>query len=261
MQKGILLVSFGTTFPETREKNIHALTKRVQSLYPDRMVGEAFTSAMVRGIISKKEGKTFPSVAQALEAWAKQGVEEVCLLPTHIIDGIECAKMRREALESSGLFRSIRIGQSLLGSGYYLPAAEAILREAGREAGEGLFFMGHGSHHPADRAYGEMEQALRSLAGEHCFVSTLEGERQLEDVLPLLPPPQVCPRFLLLPLMLVAGDHVHNDMLENSDSYARQLEAAGYAVRGLAKGLGEYAGIQELYLRRLEEALAGEAVA
>lgn len=96
MKKAILIVSFGTTYPDTRQKNIAAITRQVWALYPDAVVEEAVSSTIVRNAMKKREHIEAKSPTEALESMKKQGVTHVAVFPTHVIDGIENTDSRKQ---------------------------------------------------------------------------------------------------------------------------------------------------------------------
>lgn len=257
MKQGILIVSFGTTFRETREKNIDQITETVRVLYPDALVKEAFSSRIVRKILEERDGIRVPDTKMALEEMKREGVTDVTVLPTHIIDGIENNRMKQMVRESRKLFARIKIAGALLEKEEdYERMARVYWNCIEQEAGEDpVILMGHGSAHQADESYQKMELALRSYSGKKIYIATVEGAITIEDVIARMNPEVAQKgRILLTPFMLVAGDHANHDMAGEQDSFASRLREEGYQPQCLLKGLGEYEGIREIYISHLQEA-------
>ena len=244
MNSGILLVSFGTTHRDTREKNIEAIVEAVRKKYPDRDVCQAYSSDRVRAILKERENLCIPSIEEALIRMKESGIRNLTILPTHIIDGVENNKMKQIAERYRPDFETLSI-------------ADALLEEEAQ--GKTVIFMGHGSQHEADGSYEKMEQALRAYAGREIYIATVEGAVTIEEVLCRM---ERCGQsaetsgqaVLLAPFMLVAGEHAVNDMAGEKASFASKARAAGMDVTCLMKGLGEYEGIVELYMKHLKRA-------
>lgn len=269
-KRGILAVSFGTTFRDTREKNIHSLTELIREQYPQAAVEEAFSSGQVRRILEDRDGIHICSVREALERLRDEGVSHVAVLPTFVVDGMESNRLKKELEECEGWFEEIRPAPVLLGSEEdYRAVAEALWKDLSREAaGDHVILMGHGTEHEADESYLRAQQALREAAGERLHIVTIEGGVRLEHIMEeILARREEAERegqdrpggILLAPFMLVAGDHVTHDMAGEEDSLKSELEAAGFRVRCLIRGMGEYKGIRDIYMRHLQEAV-GEGV-
>lgn len=251
---GILIVSFGTTYEETRKKNIEALEQEVQRMYPEIPCYRAFSSGMVRKILRERDGIHVMEVKEALLQMKEDGISHVKILPTHIIDGLENNKVRQRAEECRPLFEEVTMARALLETETdYEKAAGTLWQELSQmAAGKILLFMGHGSSHEANAAYEKLEGVFCRLTGEDVFVATVEGTPELSDARQQMARLQK-KQVILTPFMLVAGDHAVNDMAGEEDSWRTELEADGYAVTAVVKGLGEYAGIRSLYLEHLQE--------
>lgn len=259
-KKGILLVSFGTTYQDTREKNIEAIVCTVRERYKDCLVEQAYSSNMVRAIVKKREGIAFPDTKEALRNMKEQGVTHVTVLPTHIIDGLETHKIKEAAECVSGEFQALVFAGALLDREEdYGAVAEAFWESIKETAGERIvILMGHGSHHEADASYGTLQKALRDYAGKELYLATVEGGMTIEEVIQKLKqketeePEESRKKVLLTPFMLVAGDHARNDMAGSKDSFYTKLKEAGYEADCLLKGLGEYEKMRELYIAHLK---------
>ncbi len=262
MKKGILIVSFGTTYHETREKNIEKIAEAVRDQNPDCEVCQAYSSKMVRAILKKRDGIEIPGIEEALEEMKIKGITHLTVLPTHIIDGVENNKMKQMAKKSEAFFDEIKVACALLEREEdYSLTAKAFWDEIKEDAPEGVVvLMGHGSYHEADIAYKKFEEALREYAGREIYIATVEGATSIEDVIKKMnasvqeKSKRMEISVLIAPLMLVAGDHAVNDMSGEEVSFLTKLRAEGYNVKCLLKGLGEYKGIREIYLKYLQGA-------
>lgn len=259
MKKGILIVSFGTTYRETREKNIEKIAEEIKNAYPDYEIFQAYSSDRVRSVLSKRDGIDIPDIKTALEQMKKEGITEAFLLPTHIIDGVENNKMKQIAAQFQGDFEKLAIAGALLEEeDDYAEAAQALWSGISPMAeGKIVIFMGHGSSHEADSSYERMEHALRECSGEEIYMATVEGSMTIEAVLEKMGAQKrdESKAVLVTPFMLVAGDHAENDMAGEEDSFYSKLKEKGYETECLVKGIGEYSEIRDVYKRRLEKVM------
>lgn len=266
MKKGILIVSFGTTHQETREKNIEKLADTVGENYPDYEIWQAYSSNKVRSILKNRDGIKILDVKEALEQMKKSGVEEVILLPTHIIDGYENHKIKEMAEEYRSSFKRLCIAGALLEKKEdFALAAKALwdsivcsplLKETKYEI---VIFMGHGTHHEADLSYEKMEQALQEYSQKEVYIATVEGSITIEDVVRKMKEKGNRKKTVLItPFMLVAGDHAVNDMAGEKDSFKSKVEEEGYEAVCLLSGLGEYEKIRDIYMKHLKDAMKAQ---
>lgn len=266
MKKAILIVSFGTTYPDTRQKNIAAITRQVRALYPDAVVEEAVSSTIVRNAMKKREHIEAKSPTEALESMKKQGVTHVAVFPTHVIDGIENHRLKEAAKKYAGAFEQIAVADALLAKPRdYEDVAKALWESLKEEVGDfPLILMGHGTEHAADASYAMMEQSLRAYAKHEIYIATVEGSITIKDVIARMKSglqSRQNGKVLLTPFMLVAGDHANNDMAggmqdgeqPDADSFAGKLQAAGYQPECVIRGIGEYPAVREVYLTHLRQ--------
>ncbi|MEW4353851.1 sirohydrochlorin cobaltochelatase [Streptococcus pneumoniae] len=251
MTKAILVVSFGTTYPETRKKTIEACEEAIQAAFPDFTVHRAFTSNVVIRRIKKNEGLDIPTVAEVLEELYEAGIQEVYIQPLHVILGGEYEKIVRQASHFTEKFSSLRIAKPLLTSEEDYEAVKAILLEKYGHFGPdaATVLMGHGSQHYAFTAYAAMDHMLKGTSvrigcvESYPPVSLIEEELRKEEV----------KTIHLAPFMLVAGDHATNDMTsDEEDSWNTYFSSRGYEVHTHLVGLGEYPDIQALYIKHLK---------
>lgn len=261
MKKGILVVSFGTTYKETREKNIERVVSDVRERFPQYVVLQAYSSDRIRKILDARDGIAVPGIADALNEMKKQGVTHLYVLPTHIIDGIENNRLRKLLEEQRRLFAQVKLAQVLLHSEEdYECAVQAVSEEFTVGAEDTLILMGHGTSHEADVCYTKLEECFRRLTGNDVYVATVEGSATIEAVLGRMKQKERESekrkgRVFLAPFMLVAGDHAVNDMAGEEDSFLALVKREGYEAEAVLRGLGEYEGIRRLYIRHLEEIL------
>lgn len=257
MKKAILVISFGTSYEDTRKKNIEAIETAIASAYPDYRVMRAFTSGMIMKKLAAG-GLVIPNTAEALEALLAEGVTDLVVQPTHLMHGFEYDKLCAMVEPYKGRFASVRIGHPLLDTTEDLGAVvEAIGGAFELGPDDGLVLMGHGTEHFANAVYAALDYMFEDKGYPRVFVGTVEGYPELDSVIRQL---KACgiKRVVLAPLMLVAGDHAVNDMAaDEEDSWKTQLEKAGFAVGCVIKGLGEYEAIRRLYVRHAADAMEG----
>lgn len=252
-KKGILVVSFGTSYEETRRKTIGAIEESIQKAFPDDKVYRAFTSGIIKRKL-EKEGVLIFDVKEALEQMIKDGItEELLVQPTYMINGSEYDKMHEEIEPFIDSFEKIRYGRPLLTDQEDYRELATIIREAFPvNEDEVLVLMGHGSDHYANAAYPAFEYVLKEMKYDNILVGTVRGYPSLDEVkkqLAKLPVKKLC----LAPMMIVAGDHVNNDMIGEKDSWKCELEEAGYEVRYYLTGLGELDGVQKMFIQHAKE--------
>lgn len=260
MKTGILIVSFGTTYRETREKNIGKIAQVVREKYPETFVLEAYSSEIVRSVLRERDGIHIPDVKEALCEMRNAGIRQVAVLPTHIIDGIENNRMKQAVEECRPFFDEIKVADALLTSQEDYRKTAAALWESVREAAgsDPVIFMGHGSEHEADASYQRFEKVMNEGVPNDIYVATVEGSVDIDAVLARLQASgRKSGRVLVAPFMLVAGDHAENDMAGKEDSFATKLVDAGYEAECLLRGIGEYESIRALYLQHLRRVLDG----
>lgn len=255
MKKAILVVSFGTTKDETREKNIVAIEREIQNQFPEDTVRRAFTSSTVIHRLAQR-GIQVDTVDQALEGLKLEGCESVFILPTHLLPGEEYEKLLSLSAPYQASFRRLTVAKPLLyDTQDLIEVAEFIKETYPMQKNEALVLMGHGTGHFANLIYPAMDYILKSSGMPNAFVATVEGYPEFPAVLDTVKAGRFT-SVTLLPLMLVAGDHAMNDMAgKDSDSWKNQCAHAGLQVTCVLKGLGESGRIRRIYLRHLRECM------
>lgn len=255
MKPAILVVSFGTTYVDTRAKNITAVLEAVAAANPDYPVYEAWTSSMIMRALEKK-GTHVDNVTEALVKIHEDGITDLYVLPTHLLYGEEYDKMNAMLDAQRGNFDSITVAQPLL-------ADEAALRTVLKAVGDGLpcqadealVLMGHGTPHFCNTVYAALDYHAKDLGLGHLFVGTVEAYPDVDVVLKKVKEGNF-KKVALTPLMLVAGDHATNDMASSEeDSWNTIFKQNGYETRPVIRGLGEYETIQQEYMNRLSAIL------
>jgi sirohydrochlorin cobaltochelatase len=257
MKQGILIVSFGTTHKDTREKNIEKLAETVRENFPGWNIYQAYSSGIVRSILRKRDNIIVFDIKEALEQMKQEGITHALVLPTHIIDGIENNKMKQIVENYREFFADIKIAHALLENEDDCKyTAKAFWKEIEKTVGDKpVILMGHGTSHKADRFYAMVEKEMRSYSGKEIYIATVEGAITIEDVIEGLNASQgEKGPVLLLPFMLVAGDHAANDMAGEEKSFASKLRNEGYEPKCILRGIGEYDEIRNLYIKHLREA-------
>lgn len=257
-KKALVVVSFGTTYPEAR-KAIEKLENSLHTAFPEYDFYRAFTSGMVIRKIAQEEAVIIPTPAQLMERLAGAGYDEVLCQSLHVIFGQEYEKLLSQLAPYCSRFRRLQVGKPLLwDTEDYLQLVRALLCNMPRLAGDQAFvFMGHGTEHPANAAYALVENAFRYQGAERVYVATVEGFPHLDYVLARLEKNKVT-KVTLAPLMIVAGDHAQNDLAgEEEESWKSRLQHEGYEVEVLMRGLGELDQVGGLFV---SHARAGQSI-
>jgi len=267
-KKAILVVSFGTTYLDAFKLAIEGTKNKIQAIFPDYEVRQAFTSRIVIKRLVEQEGIQIDTEKQALERLQADGYKEVYIQPLHVIAGEEYNKVRGMVLHYTyatvKVFDRIMIGRPLL---YYMgqegkpddyqiviKAIKTQLPILGEK--DAVVLMGHGGMHPANTAYAALQLKLEDAGLKNVFVYTVEGYPELSSVIEKLKKNNV-EKVTLAPFMLVAGDHATNDMAGDEDDTAKsQLIKAGFQVDVYVRGLGENEAIQEIYVQHVKDAMS-----
>ena len=260
-ERAVLVVSFGTSHLDTMEKTIAPIEGAIAAALPDRALRRAFTSGMILRKLAERDGLQIDNVSQALERLAGEGARDVVVQPTHIMNGEEHDKLLSQAAPFQGRFQRLAMGRPLLSAEEdYRETAQALLAALpAREEGQALIFMGHGTEHFANSAYCQLEYLFHDLGRTDVLVGTVEGYPGLREVLRRLEERPEVRRTVLLPLMIVAGDHAKNDLAgPEPSSWRGELQARGYAVDCRLTGLGELRGIRDIFVRHAQEAAGGQ---
>jgi len=237
MKKAILAVSFGTSYAEAEESCIRPVEEALRQAFPEYEVRRAFTS---RKIIKKlrKQGISINNEAEELENLKAEGYEQITVVPTHILHGIEYELVK----EAAG---SLPVSEPLLESDADIAWMAELLSGIAAEERQPLLMMGHGTEHAADETYAKLRKKLPG----NVYIACVEGEHSLEKLLPELMNLSE-KKLTLMPLMLVAGDHARNDMAGEEDSWKSMLEKNGFELRIRMQGLGALEEVQKKFVSK-----------
>ena len=276
----LLVVSFGTSFNDSRAEDIGGVEKALQAAYPDWSVRRAFTAQIIINHVQARDGEKIDNVEQALDRAVANGVKNLVVQPTHLMHGAEYDELV-EALDSyKDKFETVTVAEPLLGevgddaavvNEDKAAVAEAITAEAvktagfdsleaAKEDGTAFVFMGHGTSHTAKVSYSQMAAQMEKLGYDNVFIGTVEGEPEetaCENVISAVKEAGYT-KVILRPLMVVAGDHANNDMAgDDDDSWKSQFVASGNfeSVDCQIAGLGEIDAIQQIYAAHTKAAI------
>lgn len=252
MKKGIIVTSFGTTYEETRIKCIESIENRIKEEFYDSLVLRAFTSRMVINKLKKRDNYHVDTPTEALKRMIEEGVKDIYIQPLLIIEGVEYEKIIREARDfmKENQDCNISIGKPLLSTDLDF---ERVVEGLGLSADEATVFMGHGSNHETDSSYERLEKIINENGYKNIFLATVEGKKTIDDVVYQLKDKNI-KKVVLKPFMLVAGDHVVNDMAsEEDDSWKSILMKNEIKVTTEIKGLGQIEAIQNIFMDHLND--------
>lgn len=260
--KGLLSVSFGTSYADTRAKTIDVVDELLAAAFPDQAFYSAWTSGRIVAKVRAERGEQHDTLEEAFARLSADGVDELTVATMCLMNGGEMRKIAR-AVESwleGDASRSARLATPLLSSAEDREVmAQAILNEFSTLADdEVLLLMGHGSPSGPNEVYGQIQDRLAASGRPRFFVATVEGTPVFDDALAAI---EACgaSKVHIAPFMIVAGDHATNDMVKNDDSWQHQLEAHGFDVEATLKGLGQYPAVQGLVVEHARNAREFEA--
>ena len=254
----LLVVSFGTSFNDNRRATIGAVEDALEKAFPEWSVRRAFTSQIIIDHVKSRDGEVIDNVTEALERAVANGVKELVVQPTHLMDGYEYNDLLDEVLRYADSFDKIKIGQPLLlTDDDFNAVADAIVAATSQyDDGEtAIVFMGHGTEAESNGVYEKMQGVLDAKGMEHYFIGTVEAYPDLEQVLAAVKQGSY-KRVVLRPLMVVAGDHANNDMAgDDKDSWKSVFEAEGYQVECVLEGLGSLEAIRQMYVSHAQDSI------
>lgn len=256
-RNALLMVSFGTSYADTREQTIGAVESAVEQAFPEMNVFRAFTSGMIIRKM-RRQGTAVDTVREALEKLKQKGYTHVYIQPTHVIPGEEYDRLCADAASYAGAFAVFRIGRPLLTETEDYPALIQAMEQDGvieKASAKAYLLMGHGTPHIINQAYPAFDYWLKRCGFDNVFVGTVEGYPTLDTLLEQLKEQQY-QEVVLVPMMLVAGDHAQNDMAgDEEDSWKSVLTRHGYTVTLQMQGLGAYPAVQALYVAHVQHML------
>ena len=276
----LLVVSFGTSFNDSRVKDIKGIEDALQAAYPDWSVRRAFTAQIIINHVQARDGEKIDNMQQAMDRAVANGVKNLVVQPTHLMHGAEYDEMMEMIDDYRDKFESVAVAEPLLGevgadatvinedkeAVAKAVTAEAVATagydsvEAAAKDGTAFVFMGHGTSHTAKVSYSQMQTAMQTLGYDNVFIGTVEGEPEstsCENVIEAVKAAGYT-KVVLRPLMVVAGDHANNDMAgADEDSWLSQFEASGAfdSVDCQIAGLGGVADVEQLYVAHTKAAI------
>ena len=276
----LLVVSFGTSFNNSRAEDIGGIEKALQAAYPEWSVRRAFTAQIIINHVQARDGEKIDNMDQALERAVKNGVKNLIVQPTHLMHGAEYDEMVEAIDGYKDKFESVAIAEPMLGEvgddttvinddkkAVAQAITDAACQEAGfddmqaaADAGTAFVFMGHGTSHTANVTYDQMQTQMDDLGFTNAFIGTVEGKPEdtaCEEVIAKVKDAGF-KNVVLRPLMVVAGDHANNDMAgDDEDSWKSQFEASGDfdSVDCQIEGLGRIEAVEDLYVEHTKAAI------
>ena len=254
----LLVLSFGTSFNDSRRLNIGAIESDLEKAFPDYSVRRGFTANIVIDHIQNRDGVKIDDVDEAMNRAVDNNVKNLVIQPTHLMNGLEYQDLEEQVAQYADAFDKIAIGKPLLTSEDDFKRVEQALVDWTSEYDDGetaICFMGHGTEAESNEVYQKMQDLLTADGHDNYFVGTVEASPSLEDVLAKVKAGSY-KRVVLEPLMVVAGDHANNDMAgEEEDSWKTTFEDAGYEVTCLLRGLGENEAIRQIYVEHAQAAM------
>lgn len=254
--QAILVVSFGTSYNDTREKTIDQIEKKIQISFPDYRMYHAWTSDIIRRKLERRDHIHIDSVEEAFARMKQEHVQSVIVQPTHVMNAIENDKMCDQIRAAQKDFVEIRTGNPLFVTEEDKQEIVAVLGEYWKKIpqDELIIFMGHGTSHESNIVYEELDRALKAAGHKNMYVGTVESLPTLQMIMERIESLPV-KKIHLAPFMIVAGDHAKNDMAgDEEDSWGSLLKAKGYDVECHIIGLGELEGIQNMFVQHVREA-------
>ena len=274
----LLVVSFGTSYNDSRVNDIKSIEDALQEAYPDWSVRRAFTAQIIINHIQARDGEKIDNMTQALERAVANGVKNLVVQLTHLMHGAEYDEMCAAIDDYRDNFDAVSIAEPLLGevgsdASVINADKEAVAKavtaaaveasgfdslEAAKEAGAAFVFLGHGTAHIARVSYSQMSTQMQQLGYENVFIGTVEGEPEETACESVIEEVRAAgyTTVILRPLMVVAGDHANNDMAgSDDDSWKPMFEDAGFTVDCQIAGLGGIADIQALYIAHTQAAI------
>ena len=257
--KEILVVSFGTSYSNSRHVTIGAIEDAIREAYPDYQVRRAFTAQIIIDKLKKEENIEIDNVKQALDRAVANGVKTLVVQPTHLMNGLEYNDLKKELDKYKDKFDKIALGKPLLTSDEDFKQVIAAITNDTKEYLDGetaICFMGHGTEADSNKVYATLQEKLKAAGYNDYFVGTVEATPTVDDLIAQVKESGKYKRVILQPLMVVAGDHANNDMAgDGEDSWATKFKAAGFEVKPVLKGLGQNYDIQKIYLEHVKAAI------
>ena len=257
-ETAILVVSFGTSYNESRDATIGATEQAIQTAFPQYEVRRAFTSQIIIDKLADRDGLEIDNVTEALDRAAADGIKNLIVQPTHLMNGFEYTDLKDELANYEDAFDQIVIGEPLLTSDEDFEAVISAITADTASYDDGqtaIVFMGHGTEADSNAVYARLQEMLTADGFDNYYIGTVEATPSLDDIIAALEGKDYT-RVVLEPLMVVAGDHANNDMAgDEDDSWKSVLTAKGYEVECILEGLGQKPAVQEIYADHVKAAV------
>ena len=257
-EQELLVLSFGTSYNDSRRLTVGAIENDLESAFPDFSVRRGFTSNIIIDHVNKRDNVLIDDVDAAMNRAVDNGVKTLVVQPTHLMHGLEYDELVKEVGNYADAFDQVVFGEPLLSSDDDFAKVEKAITEWTADYDDGktaICFMGHGTEADSNEVYQKMQDLLTKDGYTNYFVGTVEATPSLEDVLAKVQAGDY-ERVVLEPLMVVAGDHANNDMAGDEDgSWKKTFEDAGYQVECLVRGLGENEAIRQIYVEHAQAAI------
>ena len=257
-EKELLVLSFGTSYNDSRRLTIGAIEDSLEKAFPDYSVRRGFTANIIIDHVNRRDGILIDDVDAALQRAINNNVKTLVVQPTHLMNGLEYNDLIDEVGAKSDAFDKVVFGKPLLTSDDDFKRVETAITDWTKEYDDGktaICFMGHGTEAESNAVYQKMQDLLTADGFANYYVGTVEATPSVEDVLAKVQTGDY-ERVILEPLMVVAGDHANNDMAgDEEDSWKSVFEGAGYEVKCLIRGLGENEEIRKLYVKHAQAAI------
>ncbi|WP_347497281.1 sirohydrochlorin cobaltochelatase [Ruminococcus flavefaciens] len=254
----LLVISFGTSFNDSRRLTIGAIENALEKAFPDYAVRRGFTANIVIDHVNKRDGVLIDDIDAALKRAVDNKVKTLVVQPTHLMNGLEYEEVTDKIAEYSDAFDKVVIGEPLLTSDDDFAKVEKAITDWTKDYDDGetaICFMGHGTEAASNAVYQKMQDLLTKDGFTNYYVGTVEAEPSLEDVIAKVKEGNY-KKVVLEPLMVVAGDHANNDMAgDEEDSWKSEFLAEGFEVECLLRGLGENEDIQKIYVEHAQKAI------
>lgn len=254
----LLVVSFGTSYNDSRRLTIGAIESAIEAAFPDYSVRRGFTSQIIIDHVKSRDDVSIDNVTEALDRAVANGVKNLVIQPTHLMNGLEYNDLINEVAGYADSFEKVAIGEPLLTSEDDFQRVMTAITEATAEYDDGetaICFMGHGTEAESNQVYAKMQQMLTDAGYANYYIGTVEAAPTLDDVLAAVQAGEY-KKVVLCPLMIVAGDHANNDMAGVEEgAWNATFTAAGYEVECLVQGLGELEAVQQIFAEHAQAAI------
>lgn len=255
----ILVVSFGTSFDDSREATIGAIEKDIEKAFPQYEVRRAFTAQIIIDKLKDESDLEIDNVTEALDRAVADGIKNLIVQPTHLMNGLEYNDLIDELDKYKDSFEQISVGAPLLTSDDDFDKVIAAITDATKDQAAdeetAIVYMGHGTEADSNKVYADMQTKLTDAGYANYFIGTVEAEPSLDDVVAALKKGSY-KKVVLSPLMVVCGDHANNDMAgDEEDSWKTILTNEGYEVETLMQGLGQIQAVRDIYVAHTQAAV------